>query len=92
MVSSVKMKVVIDDEKLESQGKYNVADFHSHLDNVFAKFDIKQTEEYIYTGSEEDESYMALIGILLDCSWFMDYVKEWVWIDEEEDYIEDLLV
>lgn len=91
MVSSVKMKVVIDDEKLESQGKYNVADFHNHLDKMFAKFDIKQTEEHIYTGSEEDESYMALIGILLDCEWFMNYVKEWVWIDEEEDYIEDLL-
>lgn len=91
MISSVKMKVVIDDEKLENQGKYSVAGFHNHLDKVFAKFNIKQIEEHIYTGSEEDESYMALIGILLDCEWFMDYVKEWVWIDEEEDYIEDLL-
>lgn len=91
MISSVRMKVVMDDAKIENQGEYSVAAIHNHLDNVFAKFDIKQTEEHIYTGSEEDESYMALVGILLDCEWFMDYVKEWVWIDEEEDYVEDLL-
>lgn len=87
----VKMKVVMDEEKIKSQGEYNVSTIKEQLKKSFGLFDIVETEENIYTGNEEDESYMALVSIFLDCEWFMNNVKEWIWIDEEDDYIEDLL-
>lgn len=84
----VKMKVVMDDEKLKSQGVYEV--MHANLDKIFRSYGITKTEEYIYSGGE-DISYLGVVHNLEMCGWFLPFAKEWVWIDLGKDCVIDLL-
>ena len=90
----IKIKIVFDENKIKKDEEYEVEDIKNHVKKYFDIYDFKEVEKNIYSdnGKKGDvESLIAIVGTLKECSWFMTYIEEFIWIDEEDDYIENLL-
>lgn len=84
----------MNEQKIVSNGEFTVDEIYKHLEKCFLHYDLKIIDKNTFSenGNAGDiEHLMAMIVILKRCAWFMNYIKEWKWIDEDENYTENLL-
>ncbi len=90
----IKIKIVFDENKIKKDDEYEVEDIKNHVKKYFDIYGFKEVEKNIYSdnGKKGDtERMVAIVGCLKKRDWFMTHIKEFIWIDEEDDYIENLL-
>ena len=95
----LKVRVVIDTEKIEKEGKYDPKEFWATILNAYEKFDLRYAGDgyFVEAGMPQDFAHFWGVNLALsDSPWFLDNVKEWLWFnsddsDDPEDFsIEDL--
>ena len=85
----MKMLILLDEDKIIRENKYSLSKIQNYLERHFEKRNmIKDTDGWYSNGSFS--SCGSLIIILSEKRWFMDNIKEWLWMDTTDGSIDDL--
>lgn len=85
----MKMLISLDEEKILSEGKYDINKIDQYLKNLFEKHGMEKGSDGWYCNG----SFTACGSIIIKLSqadWFMDNVREWLWYDSNDESTEDL--
>lgn len=85
----MKMLIELDENKIMSDGKYDLDKINSYLSKAFAKRNMQKESSNWYTNGNFTNCG-SLILTLSQKDWFIENVKQWLWYDEDDDSIEDL--
>lgn len=85
----MKMLIELDENKIMSDGKYDLDKINSYLSKAFAKRNMQKEASNWYTNGTFTNCG-SLILTLSQKDWFIENVKQWLWYDEDDDSIEDL--
>ena len=84
----MKMKIVMDEDKIIKENKYDLTKINGYLENLFQKRGMKKESDWYVDG--DFTTCGSIIINLTSKDWFMDNIEEWLWYDEDDDSIEDL--
>lgn len=96
----LKLKITMNEAKIQSEKQYELSTIQSTLDAVFAQNSLSKMEDGLYTGTGKADDYAkfwSIIWSLAKKEWFMCNVKEWLWFnsddgaDETDFSVEDIL-
>lgn len=87
---SHRMLIVMDKEKLYSEKKYSYRKILSFLDEKFFEKGLFKDKDGWYIGGSFEIMGGAYIG-LSKMKWFIENVKQWIWIDGDTGEVIDLL-
>ena len=81
-------KIVIDEEKVLREKKYNLSAMYEYLDELGKQCDLIRIDKNTFhaKGNEKD---LANLGIFIydnaiEKEWLTKNVKEWIWISQKE--------
>jgi hypothetical protein len=84
----LKIKVVMDDDKIRRERLYDLEKVHRAVDSVFVGdygFIKGDGGFFIESGKKDDfVDFFDAILFLKDESWFMDNVKTWLWYNSDD--------
>jgi hypothetical protein len=84
----IKMQIIMDDEKIRRDGRYNPLKIQKALDDFFLnKLHVRKGDDgfYLGTGTKSDFGNFGLaMWTLGKKSWFMDNVKTWLYFNSED--------
>ena len=85
----MKMLIELGENKILSEGKYDLNKINSYLSKAFEKRNMpKDSNNWHING--DFTNCGSLILTLSQKDWFMDNVKQWLWYDEDDESTEDL--
>ncbi len=81
-------RIVLDEEKIKKEGKYNLEKIYKNIDEMAEESGLIKKNKYTYI-CKGDEKDLAALGIfnfqnLVEEEWFTKNVKEWIWLDKKE--------
>ena len=92
------MKIVMDKEKIVGEDEVTVEKVHDRLVKIFDGYSFVEIEKNIfahisnvYSENKIAEILSAYMIAFSQCEWFIKYIKEWKWINDETNYTEDLI-
>ncbi|MCL2888978.1 MAG: hypothetical protein FWE65_00980 [Eggerthellaceae bacterium] len=81
----IKMQIKMDEKKIKSDGRYNLAKIHGALDNYFVntlRFTKGSDGFYLGNGSPNDYGNFGIAMVTLGKKqWFMDNVETWLYFN-----------
>ncbi|TLD80754.1 hypothetical protein LS70_008735 [Helicobacter sp. MIT 11-5569] len=81
-------KIVLDEEKILREGKYNLEDMYKAIDEIAQDCKLIKKDKYTYhcMGDKNDLARLGnfVYGNLMEIAWFTKNIKEWIWISEKE--------
>jgi hypothetical protein len=84
----IKMQIVMDDQKIAQEGKYNLNKLHSSLDDfLVSKLGFTKGDNGFYFGggTRNDYSHFGVAMTTLGKkSWFMDNVNTWLYYNSDD--------
>ncbi|MDR1184935.1 MAG: hypothetical protein LBK67_09070 [Coriobacteriales bacterium] len=84
----LKVQVLMDDGKIDSEEKYDVGKVHRAVDRVFTeRYGLLKGKDgfYLERGSELDyANFWNAILLLKDQPWFLDNVETWLWFNSDD--------
>ncbi|MCR6572329.1 hypothetical protein CINS5915_02535 [Campylobacter insulaenigrae] len=85
-------KIVLDEEKILKEGKYNLKDLYKTIDEYAKESGMIKIDKETYH-CKGDKYDLGCLGMfihynLLECDWFTLNVKEWTWLSEKEGNID----
>ena len=87
----LKLEIRFDEEKIVTDGRYNMDSLYKTLINLFNKYDIiyqieaDGTYVFLGTGKPSDYGYFGqLITTLKKQSWFLPNVSKWIWYNSDD--------
>ncbi|MDA3062947.1 MULTISPECIES: hypothetical protein [unclassified Campylobacter] len=90
-------KIVLDEAKIKQEGKYSVDELWSRIDKIANSCNMQKSDTNTYYAVRGENGFSSLGSFvyvyLIKEKWFIDNVKEWLWLDEEEgneDLIKDI--
>lgn len=96
----LKLKIVMDEEKIIGEGRYDLSVMLSTIDSIFTNHGLPRQSDGMYTGTGRTDDYARfwrIIWALAKKEWFIENVKEWLWYnsddgrDENDFAVEDIL-
>ena len=84
----MKMKIVMDEDRIAKEDKYDLIKIYAYLDKLFQKRGMKTEDGWYINGNFT--TCGAVIINLTSKDWFLDNVDEWLWYDEDDESTEDL--
>lgn len=86
------IKIVMDEEKIQREGKYTLEEIYKNIDDLAEFSRMKKIDKYNYVSKNDTPSDLGCFAYsnLEEQDWFIDNVKEWLWLDKE-DGIDDIL-
>lgn len=91
--TSMSMKIVLDEDKIRREGKYDADKMYERIDKAFARLDIPKVRKGVYRGtgkSKDHAHFMSLCMGLTDADWFMENAAKWLW-KKEDGGVEDVI-
>lgn len=85
----MKMLVVMDEDKIAHEGKYDLNKINAYLAKLFSKRGMTRDEDNWYVNGNFT-ACGSLIIKLSSTEWFMDNIEQWIWYDTEDMSTEDL--
>ena len=81
-------KIVLDEEKILKEGKYDLNDMYKIIDKYAKESGLIKIDKNTYH-CRGDKNDLGCLGIfvncnLVECDWFTLNVKEWTWLSEKE--------
>ncbi len=81
-------RIVLDEEKIKREGKYNLEKIYKNIDEIAEESGLIKKNKYTYI-CKGDEKDLAALGIfnfqnLVEEEWFTKNVKEWTLINRKE--------
>ena len=83
----LKLQILMDEEKVLDEGKYELGDMYSIIDQLFAKFGFPKADDgfYLEKGAPDDFAHFwSIIWALKDQPWFLPNVKSWLWFNSDD--------
>ncbi|MDA3053277.1 hypothetical protein OFO01_07065 [Campylobacter sp. JMF_01 NE2] len=81
-------KIVLDEAKIKQEGKYSVDELWSKIDKIANSCNMQKSDANTYYATSDENGFSNLGSFayvyLIKEKWFIDNVKEWLWLDEEE--------
>ncbi len=81
-------RIVLDEEKIKREGKYNLKEIYKNIDDIAEEAGLIKKNKYTYIckGDEKDLAALAVFNFqnLVEEEWFTKNVKEWTWINKKE--------
>ncbi len=81
-------RIVLDEEKILYENKYDLEKMYSLIDEMAHNSGLIKIDKHTYhcKGNEKD---LACLGIFIHdylkgAEWFLQNVKEWIWLSEKE--------
>lgn len=90
------MKIILDEEKIAREGKYDIEKINEYLDIQYKKLNIHKDSEGFLVGGNFT-TYASIATGFSKKDWFRENVKVWEWYDsddgtDENDFaVEDLM-
>ena len=86
----MKMKVELDNKKIEESGEYTVDQINNMVNEVARRKGItKKNDKGLFIGNGDDKDYSSfglIVLYLIEQEWFLPYVKAWVlYVGDEVD-------
>lgn len=80
------IKIVMDEEKILREGKYTLEEIYKNIDDLAEFSRMKKIDKYNYVSKNDTPSDLGCFAYsnLEEQDWFIDNVKEWLWLDKEE--------
>ena len=80
------IKIVMDEEKILREGKYTLEEIYKNIDDLAEFSRMKKIDKYYYVSKNDTPSDLGCFvwSNLEEQDWFIDNVKEWLWLDKEE--------
>ncbi len=85
----MKMLINLDENKIISEGKYDINKIHNYLSKSFEKRGMTKDKDNWYINGNFT-TCGSLIITLSQKEWFMDNIIDWLWYDSSDSSIEDL--
>lgn len=85
----MKMLVVMNEDKILREGRYDLNKINAYLEKLFSKRGMTRVEDNWY-GNGNFTTCGSLIVKLSSTEWFMDNIEQWLWYDTEDRSMEDL--
>ena len=81
-------KIVLDEEKILRENVYDLEKMYNAIDEMAQDSGLIKIDKHTYH-CKSDEKDLACLGIfihnrLMVQDWFLENVKEWIWISERE--------
>ena len=81
-------RFVLDEERIKQDGKYNLDQMYEKIDVAAKSCNMQKHDKNTYYAVKGINSLSDLGSFvytqLIRCDWFVKYVKEWEWLDEED--------
>lgn len=81
-------RIVLDEEKIIKEGKYDLNKLYQNIDELAEHAGLIKKNKYTYIcqGNEKDLAALGIFNFmnLVEKEWFTKNVKEWTWIDRKE--------
>ncbi len=87
----MKMLIALDEERVKSDGIYDLADMWRVIDEKFKKACTKEVQSdgsVLYSGDPNKDYYTCIMlayVILSERKWFAQYCSKWIWYDNDDD-------
>ena len=80
------IKIVMDEEKIIREGKYTLEEIYKNIDDLAEFSRMKKIDKFYYVSKNDTPSDLGCFvwSNLEEQDWFIDNVKEWLWLDKEE--------
>ena len=80
------IKIVMDEEKILREGKYTLEEIYKNIDDLAEFSRMKKIDKYYYVSKNDSPTDLGCFvwSNLEEQDWFIDNVKEWLWLDKEE--------
>ena len=80
------IKIVMDEEKIIREGKYTLEEIYKNIDDLAEFSRMKKIDKFYYVSKNASPSDLGCFvwSNLEEQDWFIDNVKEWLWLDKEE--------
>ena len=85
----MKMLISLDENKIATEGKYDINKINSYLEKSFAKRGMQRDKDNWYINGNFT-TCGSLILKLSRTEWFMDNLLEWLWFDTTDSSTDDL--
>lgn len=86
------IKIVMNEDKIIKEGKYTLEEIYANIDDLADFSGMKKIDKNYYVSKNDTPSDLGCFAYtnLKRKSWFMENVKEWLWLDKKEG-IDDIL-
>ena len=85
------VRIVLDEEKILSEGKYKLDELYAYLDEIAQKSRLTKQDKFTYlsSGDEHDLARISIFTIhyAIENEAITHNVKEWFWLDNGVPYI-----
>lgn len=88
----MKMLIQLDEDRVEKEKKYRLADMWKAIDAKFEKYHCTKERQadgsVLYSGNPDYDYYTCINLAYLSLKkqiWFAEYCKQWIWYDNEDD-------
>jgi len=80
------IRIVMDEEKILREDKYDLDKIYQAIDEIAQFAKMKKIDKYYYVSINDTPSALGCFtwSNLQKLDWFMDNVKEWLWLDKLE--------
>lgn len=83
------MQIVLDEEKIEKENKYDIEKIHMYLVEKSYKYNFAKLSNNWYIGKSLEDCN-SIINEFLKIDWFKEYIIEWILYFGNDDSYEDL--
>lgn len=85
----MKMYIELNENKIKEDNIYNIEDINKYLNILYTAYNLKVDSQKYIAGSFE--SLGSIFLTLKKQEWLKKYITKWLWFDDEDDSIEDLI-
>ena len=80
------IKIVMNEDKIIKEGKYTLEEIYANIDDLADFSGMKKIDKNYYVSKNDTPSDLGCFAYtnLKRKSWFMENVKEWLWLDKKE--------
>lgn len=86
MIEHFGIKIVMDEEKILRENRYTLEEIYNNIDELAEFARMKKIDKYNYISKNDTPSDLGCFvwSNLNEQNWFMENVKEWLWLDKIE--------
>ncbi len=86
IITEYGIKIVMDEEKILREGKYTLEEIYKNIDYLAEFSRMKKIDKFYYVSKNDTPSDLGCFvwSNLEEQDWFIENVKEWLWLDKEE--------
>ena len=86
------IRIVMDEEKILRENIYSLEEIYKSIDELAEFSGMKKIDKYYYVSKNDTPSELGCFAYsnLEEQKWFMENVKEWLWLDKE-DGVDDII-